>query len=557
MKSEMGSSEDSFTHGTLRCSLRGKPSASTVQFRNLKYASIPARYKDSFPDDVLRVDPDGAYDATLFGPSCPHKRGAQLLDLALIGNLSLPCGQQQGVSEKMDEFECLHINVTVPKSALSAQTSNGSNLPVYVWVHGGGLSIGSNSWPQYDLQRLVERSVEIGKPIVGVAINYRVGTLGFLANDDIGAPGNMGFKDQILAFKWIKKHIAGFGGDRNNITAAGESAGSISLSTLLCADVGNEGLFERVVIMSGETTLRKPRNKWWHQHMYQDQASYLGLCQTDTKNLETKLLNDEAEKLAQQLPLAQNFCGYVDGSWLEAGVTLETLADAEQVAHKPVWCKEFVVGDTAHDGTIYKARILDHPQVLDRLKAACGKYLSDAETERLLTAYEVDTSDSPEQKENALRVLVSELRFYLPTRTVYKGWRSTSPPRLASKYHFHISNPFEGSWKDMSSHELDVTYLLQNFNDLLDEKNRKIAEEMADHFIKYANGEGWAREGKSIVFSGDGIIEVDEAVYDELYRCGRGEILEDIGMNRLWNVAEMWQGVRSEDEEVSSVPKTF
>jgi carboxylesterase type B len=552
----MRSSQDSFAHSTLRCSLRGELSTSTVQFRNLKYASIPARYKDSFPDDALKVDADGVYDATLFGPSCPHKRGAQVWDLTLIGNLSLPCEQRQGVLEEMDEFECLHINVTVPKSALSAQTSNGSNLPVYVWVHGGGLSVGSNSWPQYDLQSLVERSVEVGKPIVGVAINYRIGIFGFLANDDIGAPGNMGFKDQILAFTWIKKHIAGFGGDRNNITAAGESAGSISLSTLLCADIGNEGLFERVVLMSGETTLRKPRNKWWHQHMYQDQASYLGLSQIDTENLKTKLLNDEAEELAQQLPLAQNFCGYVDGSWLEAEVTLETLADAEQVAHKPVWCKELVVGDTAHDGTIYKARILDHPQVLDRLKAACENYLSDAETERLLTAYELSKSNSPERRENLLRVLVSELRFYLPTRAVYKGWRSTSPPRLASKYHFHTPNPFEGIWKGLASHELDVTYLLQNFNDLLDEKNRKIAEDMADHFIEYANGEGWAREGKSIMFDGDGTIEVDEAVYDELYRGGRGDILENIGMKRLWKVSEMWQGVRSEDEEVSSVPKT-
>lgn len=551
----MSSSGDNFTHSTLGCLLRGKPSASTVQFRNLKYASIPARYKDSLPDVALRVGQDGVYDATRFGPSCPQRRGGQAWDLTLIGNLTLPCEQGQGTTEEMDEFNCLHVNVTVPKSALKAHKRNASSLPVLVWVHGGGLNIGSNSWPQYDLQRLVKRSVKIGKPIIGVAINYRSGHFGFLANDDLGAPGNMAFKDQSLAFKWIKKHIAGFGGDPNNVTAAGESAGAISLSTLLCANTGNEGLFERVVLMSGDVTLRKPRNKWWHQKMYEDQASFLGLRVTDTEELKTRLLNDEVEKLAQQFPLIQNFCGYVDGSCLEADVTLGTLVDAGRVTHKPAWCKDFVVGDTAHDGVIFKSRTLDPPHVLDRLKSACGRYLTDAETKRLLTAYELDESSSPERKEDMLRILVSELRFYLPTRMVYKGWQSTSPPRLASRYHFHVPNPFEGIWKGLASHELDVAYLLQNFNGLLDESNRKIAEEIADHFIGYANSEGWAKEGMSVVFGGDGTTEVDEAVYDDLYRGGRGKILEDIGPVRIWKVAERWQGVRSEDEEASSLPR--
>ncbi|KAF2025247.1 alpha/beta-hydrolase [Setomelanomma holmii] len=536
-------------HSTLQCSLRGKSSATSVQFRNLKYASIPGRYQDSIPNDTLKVAKDGHFDATHFGPSCPQRRGAQAWDLTLVGDVNLPCEPGQGETEEMDEFECLHVNVTVPKSALNKTGQKEGGLPVFAWVHGGGLSIGSNNWPQYDLQKIVERSVEIGKPIIGVAINYRVGLFGFMANEDLGANGNMGFKDQALAFKWIKKYIAGFGGDPNNVTVAGESAGGISLSTILCADVGTPGLFERVVIMSGDTTLRKPRNKWWHWQTYKAQSAFFGLKATDSCELSRTLLDTDVVHLTQKLPFAAHYCGYIDGEWLKEDVSLLTLANGSATEHKPLWCKEFVVGDTAHDGTVLKARILDQPNALDRLKIACNRCLTAIDTSRLLAAYELDSNLSPEQGRDKLLILASELRFYYPTVAVMKGWTSTTPPRKATHYHFHVPNPFEGAYKGIASHELDVAFLLQNFNDQLSESNRKIAESFADRFIDLANGHGWCRKGKAVVFGEDGVVEVDEDEYDRVYRHGRGTLLDSIGAEKVWRVAEMWQGILSEDDE--------
>ncbi|KAF2830959.1 alpha/beta-hydrolase [Ophiobolus disseminans] len=536
-------------HPTLGCSLRGKASPISVQFRNLKYASVPARYKESIPHDTLDAGADGGVYATKFGPSCPQKRGAQAWDLTLAGNVTLPCEPGQGDTERMDEFDCLHVNVTVPKSALHTRRGGAKDLPVFVWVHGGGLSMGSNSWPQYDLRKFVERSEEIGKPVIGVAINYRLGLWGFAASRELGTGGNMGFKDQILAFQWIKRHIAGFGGDPDNVTAAGESAGGISLSTLLCANVGTEGLFERVIIMSGETNLRKPRNTWWHEQMYKDQAVFLASKAADTMSLKKKLLHTDVDALAQQLPLAQHHCAHIDGEWLEVDPTLNILANGHRSEHKPSWCKEFVIGDTAHDGTVLKGRILDHPDALNRLKASCNRYLTNADTERLLSAYKLDNSLSPKQEKDMLRCLVSELRFYAPARAVHKGWKSTSPLKKAGRYHFHVLNPFEGDFEGISSHELDVTFLLQNFNHLLGDRDRSAAKSMADHFIKFVNGEGWARDGKIVVFGPDGVVEIDEEEYDRLYRDGRGSLLESIGVEKLWKVADTWQGVRSEDDE--------
>ena len=547
------SSRHVLDHPSLRCSLRGKASASTVQFRNLKYASVPARYKDSIPYDSLVGEFDRVFDATQFGPSCPQLRAAQAWDLTLVGEVTLPCEQGQGKTEQMDEFECLNLNVTVPKSSLASKRKGRPGLPVFVWVHGGGLSMGSNNWPQYDLRRFVERSSEIGKPVIGVAINYRHGIYGFLASEEIGAAGNMGYKDQILAFRWIKRHIAGFGGDPANITAAGESAGGISLSTLLCADIGEKGLFERVVIMSGEATLRKSSNRQWQRQMLQDQAKHLGLDIKDVEGRNIALLDTEAEELSQKLPLAQHFAGTVDGKWIRKDVTLDTLMDGSRVEHKPAWCKEFVTGDAAHDGIVLKARILDHPEALVLLKKACKIHLSPSESQRLLAAYKLDGTPSKEEEADRLREAASELRFYLPSLAVYRGWKATSPPKRASRYHFHVPNPIDGIFKGLASHELDVAYFLQNFNDHFDERNRKIAQEMADHFIKFANGEGWVEEGNVVVFGQDGIVKVDEEKYDQVYRGGRGTVLEGIGAEKLRRLAETWQGVRKEEHE--SIPK--
>ncbi|KAI4673219.1 uncharacterized protein J4E88_008831 [Alternaria novae-zelandiae] len=452
----------------------------------------------------------------------------------------------------MNEFDCLNVIVTVPKNIPSDAKSGGQGLPVFVWVHGGGLSIGANSWPQYDLLRFVQRGVETGKPFIGVSMAYRINVFGFLASDEIGAAGNMGYKDQVLAFRWVKKHIAGFGGDPNNITTAGESAGAISLSTLLCANVGDEGLFERVVIMSGEASLRKWRNKWWHQKMCEDQSIYLKIDSNDVESRRRILLDNDAEELAQRLPLAQHFAATVDGQFFAQEVTIESIMDGSSAIHKPSWCKGFVIGDTEHDALILKGRLLDQPNSFGRLLKACETHLSPLETLGLLQVYRLDGNVSKEVQGERLLVLASELRFYLPALAAYRGWKALSPSRPASRYHFHVPNPIDGPFKGLAAHELDVAYLLQNFDPYFSDGDRRIAGAIQDQFIRYIHGEGWVEDGKMLVFDKDGSTVVDDERYDEMYRKRRGSLLEKIGMEKLWRVAEMWQGVRQEEEEYVS-----
>jgi para-nitrobenzyl esterase len=142
----------------------------------------------------------------------------------------------------MDE-DCLYLNVYTP-------AADDGRRPVMVWIHGGGFVIGSGSQPIYDGVPLARRG-----DVVVVTLNYRLGPLGFLHLADLcpdleGAVGNAGIRDQIAALEWVRESIAGFGGDPDNVTIFGESAGGMSVGTLLGAP-GARGLFQRAIPQSG------------------------------------------------------------------------------------------------------------------------------------------------------------------------------------------------------------------------------------------------------------------------------------------------------------------
>lgn len=120
--------------------------------------------------------------------------------------------------------DCLNINVQRP-----AGTTKDSKLPVLFWIFGGGFELGSTQ--MYDGSSLIKESVAQGKPIIFVAVNYRVGGFGFMGGKEILADGssNLGLLDQRLGLEWVADNIAAFGGDPDKVTIWGESAGSISV----------------------------------------------------------------------------------------------------------------------------------------------------------------------------------------------------------------------------------------------------------------------------------------------------------------------------------------
>jgi len=164
----------------------------------------------------------GTFEAFDFGPVC-----------------------EQG-SDQYSE-DCLYLNIYRPKKS--------GVFPVLFWIHGGGFISGSGSFPFYDGAHMASRN-----DVVVVTINYRLGPLGFLAlpelkeEDPKGGTGNYGTLDQVRALEWTRENIAAFGGDPHNVTAYGQSAGGMSICTLLVAPEA-EGLFHRAMIMSAPCRL--------------------------------------------------------------------------------------------------------------------------------------------------------------------------------------------------------------------------------------------------------------------------------------------------------------
>jgi para-nitrobenzyl esterase len=148
--------------------------------------------------------------------------------------------------------DCLYLNVWTPAC------STNEKLPVYVWYFGGGLQVGNTAEMEFDGERIARRG------IVVVTINYRLNTFGFLCHPEITAeapkaPANFGHLDQQAGTQWVKRNIEAFGGDSNNITIGGQSAGGGSVLSQLTS-LQNEGLFQKAIIQSGIITKLYPDN---------------------------------------------------------------------------------------------------------------------------------------------------------------------------------------------------------------------------------------------------------------------------------------------------------
>jgi para-nitrobenzyl esterase len=177
------------------------------------------------------VEPwEAVRDCTQYGPICPQ---VQLGEHGLVNSAF-------GRGEPMDE-DCLFLNVWTP-------AVDGERRPTMVFIPGGAFRGGSGSVALYDGTAFARDGVVL------VTLNYRVHALGFLYLDELfdGAEGtgNLGILDQIAALRWVRENIAAFGGDPDNVTVFGESAGAMSIGTLLGTPAA-QGLYRRAILESG------------------------------------------------------------------------------------------------------------------------------------------------------------------------------------------------------------------------------------------------------------------------------------------------------------------
>jgi para-nitrobenzyl esterase len=219
--------------------LEGAEENGLLVFKGVPFAAAPIGNRRWLAPEKL-ASWSGVRDARNFGAVAPQ-------NAVLLQALSAM------IVDGEQSEDCLYLNVWTP-------ALDNSRRPVMVWIHGGGFTIGSGSQPIYDGSVLAKRG-----DVVVVTINYRMGPLGFLrlnelTNGKIPSTGNEGMLDQVAALQWVRDNIAEFGGNPENVTIFGESAGGMSVGALL-AMPSARGLFQKAIPQSGSCNTAAPLDR--------------------------------------------------------------------------------------------------------------------------------------------------------------------------------------------------------------------------------------------------------------------------------------------------------
>ncbi|WP_280254270.1 carboxylesterase family protein [Nocardia abscessus] len=223
---------------------RGEARGEVAVFRGIPYARAE---RFAAPEPV--AVPEGVYDASHRYAMAPQ----------LPGRLESVMGQAEPLEQSED---CLALTVTTPVGAQPG------TRPVLVWLHGGAYLAGSGQWNLYDADRLAG---ETGAVVVSVS--YRLGVLGYLRAPGVSA-GNLGLRDQIAALRWVREHIAEFGGDPERVTVAGQSAGAQSVVALL-------GIAEARPLFTGAIVQSAPFGVGFHTHRQAERVGAMFLAELD------------------------------------------------------------------------------------------------------------------------------------------------------------------------------------------------------------------------------------------------------------------------------------
>ncbi|XP_062063273.1 bile salt-activated lipase [Lepus europaeus] len=343
--------------------------------------------------------------------------------------------------------DCLYLNIWVPQGRKEVS----HNLPVMIWIYGGAFLMGSGQGANFLSNYLYDgEEIATRGNVIVVTFNYRVGPLGFLSTGDANLPGNYGLRDQHMAIAWVKRNIAAFGGDPDNITLFGESAGgaSVSLQTL---SPYNKGLIRRAISQSGVALSPWAIQKnplFWAKKI----AEKVGCPLEDTAAMAAclKITDPQALTLAYRLPLGGTeypvvhylgFVPVVDGDFLPED-PINLYSNAADI--------DYLAGTNDMDGHLFAT--VDMPAIdksykdisdQDFYKLVSGMTVMKGSegaqaTYNIYTESWAQDSSQANKKKTAVDI-ETDILFLIPTETALAQHRANA--RTGKTYAYLFSHP--------------------------------------------------------------------------------------------------------------------
>jgi para-nitrobenzyl esterase len=434
-----------------------------AQFKGIPFAKPPVGQWRWRAPEVHKPRP-GPQTAISFAPGCMQGPGGvdwYIGVAAAFGHGPEAVGRPTGLSE-----DCLYLNIWSP------QLDTGAVLPVMVFVHGGGNSGGWAYEPNYIGTKLAARGVVV------VSVAYRLGPFGFFAhpvlNNGNGEPvANFGLLDIRQAFQWVQKNIRAFGGDPENITAFGESAGAFNLIDLLAVDVGTgkagQSLFRRSISQSIGGSLVD------RQTLKQEQATgamlinHLDLESDITADLIREIPAEDLLRAAAKLPPDHYFDAVIDGRTLFE-LPVKSFRDVNAAG------VDIMAGTNADEWYMY----VDENATHEDLEAWIGKNAAKHRNALLAeVADELDVRRAVDRLRTARNMLCPS-RFLAESVSAGggQGW----------VYYFTRQRKGPGGDKLRVYHGTELPYVFDRHDDWLptDAEDKVLTEAVMDYWVQFA-----------------------------------------------------------------------